>query len=1012
MSGAMTRFTLRSLTANRVRTLVTVAGVALAAALLTAVLTTYTSLQSMLYEAEGHLSGTWMAEASSDDPAQLDAELAEGLASGELAEAAVLQDLGFGQLTEEQRDIHGSYLVLKGFTGDVGKLCAVRPSEGRLPEAPDEILLSGTWHDTGGLEVGDTITLPVGERIARVKPGRDAASIESFSVSVSSSDFSSVDETVIVDGTKLDSSHGYLGDMGDGSFEEELVNVEERTFTVTGFYDRSTYVSSNGAGMTGFVGGLAGDGVASAYVTLPDVDSTKEVEERAKAVFPEADVSLHLAMLRYMGVRSDGAVWETFFAIAAVLAVVIAVSCVSLIYNAFAISVAERMRQFGLLASIGASKRQLRRAVLLEAGGVALAGIPLGLVVGIAGCTVTFALIGPMIAQVFGAAEVGFPVKVAPWALVASALFTLVTVLVSAAVPAVRASRVNVVDALRGAQVDRASKRGAARAARAVVPSRLWAGRGLAGRVFGMGGQLARLNGKRGASRGRAASVSLALAIVLLMTAGSLSAFLGTLADVAGGGEAPADIAVMTTLRVFDGEDGGGGAGDAGSAGAGEEGAAAAAFDEPMTAAEAVRLSDERFIDQAAVFGQAWEVLCATPDAEPVGWQLGGYASIILPDAMAGKAYRVPANGGVGGQLADGRYAANALITYLDDASFDRLAAEHGLDAADYHDAAHPRAIGVAKGYGNDGTVYQLMDVLRSTGTVEVLAGGALRGVPVDGFSIAPVGSGRGGDENLVRLDPFFLRDDGREDVGEEELASSQVEMALEPLEVAALIDEAPPVAGRTGEQLQLIVPMSLAQSRGYGIFAPTFTAYFNAPEGQSPVVAQELVDRAGAFFHDETPYETSWLGMSDYASSATSNQMLALVVNVFCLLFSVILALIALANVFNTVTNGLILRRREFAVMRSTGLSNRQFRAMIMDECVAWCLRGLVPGILVSVGVSFLLYRAVSLSISGLAFVLPWGYVALAFAMTAVAIGVSVAYGMRRCKADSVVEALRMDNA
>ncbi len=200
---------------------------------------------------------------------------------------------------------------------------------------------------------------------------------------MSSSDFPSVDETVIVDGTKLDSSHGYLGDMGDGSFEEELVNVEERTFTVTGFYDRSTYVSSNGAGMTGFVGGLAGDGVASAYVTLPDVYSTKEVEERAKAVFPEADVSLHLAMLRYMGVRSDGAVWETFFAIAAVLAVVIAVSCVSLIYNAFAISVAERMRQFGLLASIGALKRQLRPRGASGSGGRGLGPeFPLSLVAG------------------------------------------------------------------------------------------------------------------------------------------------------------------------------------------------------------------------------------------------------------------------------------------------------------------------------------------------------------------------------------------------------------------------------------------------------------------------------------------------------------------------------------------------------------------------------------------------------------------------------------------------------
>ena len=46
----------------------------------------------------------------------------------------------------------------------------------------------------------------------------------------------------------------------------------------------------------------------------------------------------------------------------------------------------------------------------------------------------------------------------------------------------------------------------------------------------------------------------------------------------------------------------------------------------------------------------------------------------------------------------------------------------------------------------------------------------------------------------------------------------------------------------------------------------------------------------------------------------------------------------------FNTVTNSLILRRREFAVMKSVGLSNRQFRAMVAEECVAWCIRGLVP--------------------------------------------------------------------
>ena len=109
---------------------------------------------------------------------------------------------------------------------------------------------------------------------------------------------------------------------------------------------------------------------------------------------------------------------------------------------------------------------------------------------------------------------------------------------------------------------------------------------------------------------------------------------------------------------------------------------------------------------------------------------------------------------------------------------------------------------------------------------------------------------------------------------------------------------------------------------------------------------------------------------------------MIATVVNVFCLLFAVILALIAMANVFNTVTNSLILRRREFAVMKSVGLSNRQFRAMVAEECVAWCIRGLVPGVLLSLLVSFLLWQVISGSMTGLPFTLPWNYVALAAAM------------------------------
>ena len=101
---------------------------------------------------------------------------------------------------------------------------------------------------------------------------------------------------------------------------------------------------------------------------------------------------------------------------------------------------------------------------------------------------------------------------------------------------------------------------------------------------------------------------------------------------------------------------------------------------------------------------------------------------------------------------------------------------------------------------------------------------------------------------------------------------------------------------------------------------------------------------------------------------------MIATVVNVFCLLFAVILALIAMANVFNTVTNSLILRRREFAVMKSVGLSNRQFRAMVAEDaspgasaasCPTCCCRCSCPSFLA--GDLRLL--------TGLPFTLPWNF-------------------------------------
>ena len=1011
--NATTNFTVKSLRANKVRTLVTIAGVALAAALLTAVLTTYVSLNDYLYRSEAHLAGTWMACVEADGSSALDEKIVDAQADPQVAGTAIMRDVGFAKLTADQQNTQGTYLAIRSIEGDVGDICGITPSEGRLPENDHEIMLFSTWNDYGGVNLGDTVTFDVGQRVARLAPGEEG-SMSAGTMTASWGVQGEAHESEITDGTPLNSSMGVLeADIDGGIFNEEIANTEERTYTVVGFYDRPGYALSTDAGMVGVTaGGAVPDAFTDVFFTLNDVANTQQVEEAAEALFPDEYVVLHTAMLRYMGVSSDSSIWTTFYGLVMVLAAVIVVACVSLIFNAFNISVAERIKQFGLLSSVGASRRQLRRAVVLEGAIVAVIGIPCGLLIGLAGCAATFAALGPAISQLAGSGEVAFRVAVNGWVLAAASVLTFVTVLVSVWIPAKRASRTNIIDSLRAASGSRVSKRGAARAAKCTGASSLWKTRGAAGRVLGVGGMLARINRKRGTGKGRAASVSLALAIVLLMTAGSLNVFLGTLTDVVtGGGEMAGEVGVMAQLDVETPQDAGtvdgnaqAGDGDATGADAAATPDAAATQPAAPTTPEAVATANsELFARQAEVFAGAFHDLSRVAGAQPVGWKMTSDAYAIVPAAMAGEAL-VDQESGMGGKMVDGRVGTVGSVAYLDDAAFDDYAKSLGLNPADFRDPEHLRAIALARGYGNNGSVYQLLDILREPGTLEFVEAVTYHGEPAAGIGVG-VTSGEGNAEAFA-FQPYLEGDDD----GVEWFPMDEADVQTASIEVVALADEPAPIVGGPGAGLQLIVPESMVAYQSFGSTPPIFYSYFDSADGDHGALAEELATAGSAYFHDKSPYGLAFYSFNDYIEQRDSNQMIATVVNVFCLLFAVILALIAMANVFNTVTNSLILRRREFAVMKSVGLSNRQFRAMVAEECVAWCIRGLVPGVLLSLLVSFLLWQVISGSMTGFAFTLPWSYVALAAAMTVVAVGASVAYGMHRCRADNVVEALRAD--
>ena len=455
--NVMTNFTTKSLRANKARTIVTIIGVALAAALLTAVLTSYTSLTSFLYRSEVETSGTWMAKVQVEDTSALASDLEHAQDDPSVTDIATLYDLGFAELTQKQKQRFGPYLPILTYEGDIETTLGIRTSEGRLPENENEILLFDGWQSSQGVNIGDKVTFQVGERIAQDAGG--SSSVEFGEIDADEMIVGTGAKTyTITPGTQLNSSMGYLDAHVDGTgLDEALENKQAKTYTVVGFYDRLGYAMYSAVGPVAITAGSQTPTPASfaeVYLTMSGVQNTEEVQDKAEALFPGDRVELHNGLLRYMGISSDASIWTTFYGLVLILSIVIIVACISLIFNAFAISVAERKSQFGLLSSVGATRRQLRRAVILEAFVVAVVGIPLGLLVGIGGCAITFAALGPAITKMMGnVGDVTFGLSVDPWVIFATTVLTLVTVLLSVWIPAKRASKANIIDSLKSSGV-------------------------------------------------------------------------------------------------------------------------------------------------------------------------------------------------------------------------------------------------------------------------------------------------------------------------------------------------------------------------------------------------------------------------------------------------------------------------------------------------------------------------------------------------------------------------------
>lgn len=124
---------------------------------------------------------------------------------------------------------------------------------------------------------------------------------------------------------------------------------------------------------------------------------------------------------------------------------------------------------------------------------------------------------------------------------------------------------------------------------------------------------------------------------------------------------------------------------------------------------------------------------------------------------------------------------------------------------------------------------------------------------------------------------------------------------------------------------------------------------------------------------------------------------------------FVILISLIAVANVFHTVSTNLMLRRKEFAMLRSMGMSPKGFRKMMNYECLLYGVRSMIYGFVFTVVISAALCMSLGAG-TDVEFLIPWRYLSVAAAGVFGVVFLTMLYTMDVIRKNNIVDELKMN--
>ncbi|MFP7296793.1 FtsX-like permease family protein [Neobacillus niacini] len=475
------KVTIRHLKENKRRSLVTMIGVIISVAMITAVTTLGYSFLDLLTRQNISSHGEWHVRYKDVTTDQIKA-----IKQDSKTKSLILTREGYAAL-EESENKSKPYLFFKHYNTIGMKQFPIDVIDGRLPRNENEVAISEAIIKNAKVDykIGDQLTVNLGQRV------------------------STVTEKELTQNDNLQ--------RDEDSIIEELKINETKTVTIVGTIERPSWEPTWSPGYT--VIGYTDETILSktdkvdALVVLTDINRSLYKHSKSLAAEQGIDnVQYNGELLRYYGVTNNDSLHKTLYSLVAIIMSVIIIGSVALIYNAFSISVSERTRHLGMLSSVGATKKQKRNSVFFEGSVIGAISIPIGLLAGLAGIGITFTFINTILENALGISE-KLELVVTPSSILIACGISILTIFISTFVPAQRASKVSAIDAIRQTHDIKLT-------GKTVKTSKL------VRKIFGLEAEIGLKNVKRNKKKYLATVFSLVISIVLFL---SVTFFTGSL---------------------------------------------------------------------------------------------------------------------------------------------------------------------------------------------------------------------------------------------------------------------------------------------------------------------------------------------------------------------------------------------------------------------------------------------------------------------------------------------------